>query len=122
MRLILSSLLTFLVFNLNAQTKEVKQIDKNKVFNENLLKICNSLNKNDVISIRTYFEPKIFSEFNSTHNNSEERKGAANILKVGQVIDQSSNKKMISGYGYQIHFIFKKDKWVINYWDIFSSD
>jgi hypothetical protein len=32
------------------------------------------------------------------------------------------NNKMISGYGYQIHFKFKNDKWVIIDWDIFSSD
>ena len=97
------------------------QHDKDKEFKESISIIASSLQKGDVVSVKMYYENAAYKSFNRMYKNKNQRVSASILLK-GRITYSSSKEKTISGYGYQIHFVYKKDKWVIRLWDIFSSD
>jgi hypothetical protein len=121
MKSLLLLLLTFSTIGLSAQTNPQNKFDKNQVFNDNISNLSASLKQNDTKVYSTFFEPATLTNFNSIFKSKEDKKRAAEWLK-SPIVNQTPNTKMITGDGYQIHFLFKKDKWVIQVWDIFSAD
>jgi hypothetical protein len=108
-----------LVDDINLVSVQVNE--KSISFKEAILNISNLLQSDNLPLLKKYFHVEAFNNYVLFYKTKESRKKSAYLLK-GNVINISKSEKMISGYGYQIHFIYTNNRWLITLWDIFSSD
>jgi len=112
MRLILSSLLTFLVFNLNAQTKEEK-------WNKYITSFQDALVKKDNIKLISLIAPTLEAEgISNTEWASRILSDKTEISKIKKALASKNSKgighdKMKCYQSFCLYFDYKNNKWLL---------
>jgi uncharacterized protein (TIGR02145 family) len=100
----------------------IKNENKEDDFREAISKISNYLAMNNSLNIKGYFTTsEAYQNFISIFASKQDRINASKMLK-SKYTSPSSNQRIISGDGYQIFFSLNRGKWMIDSWDVFSSD